>query len=338
MTTTLPSSIVALPRTSSLCRWASGVLSTLVLLVVMGVPAFAEGGAGDAKASTFPWETNYDVAKKKASASGKDIFIHFTGSDWCHYCKVMDEKVFSDATFQKEATKHFVFLYLDFPDSDKAAKERVVDPRVNEQLRQEFLVEGFPTFVMTSADGSPYSIGNYQGGAVSAFLKTLGAHHANGRRIKPLLLAGEKKVTLPILKSSVVALRNSQFFEYPPYAWVHKAIRRLDPKNQNGLLTHVLAFEEANQLFDFLDAKNWVGVERVLTRGKHMSDETFFGGAFRLAVQYKCMGQIATSRQWIQRLQAKPRVRSNKAMQTAITKLKAELDAMAKTPAAAPGG
>ena len=314
-----------------------GCVFALLLSVGAGRSAHAEGG----RATTFPWETNYEVAKKKARASGKDIFMHFTGSDWCHYCKVMDEKIFSDATFQQEATKHFVFLYLDFPDSDKDARERVVDTRVNESLRQNFLVEGFPTLVLTTDDGSPYGIGNYQGGTVASFLKTLGSLHANGQRIKPLLRARER-ATLPVLKTAVPALRNSQFFEYPPYAWVQKVVRRVDPKNQHGVLTHVLAFEEAGQLYDFLDAKNWVGVEGALTRAKHMSDETYFSGAFRLALQYKAMGQLAASRQWIKRLQAKPRVRANKAMQGAIAKLTKELNAMAaSTPAAragAPGG
>lgn len=116
-------------------------------------PAMAESG----------WTSDYAAAKAEAAKSGKNLLLVFTGSDWCPPCKMMHQTVFSKEEFIKEAGKNFVLVDLDFP------RTKQLDPAVkkqNEELLKQYGVQGFPTMVLTTADGTPYSmdVGGVQGG------------------------------------------------------------------------------------------------------------------------------------------------------------------------------
>lgn len=84
------------------------------------------------------WYTDMEEAKKVAAATGKLILIDFY-TDWCHWCKVLDEKVFPTEKF-KEQSKHFVFVKID-------AEKR-------EDISGPFKITGYPTAIITKADGT----------------------------------------------------------------------------------------------------------------------------------------------------------------------------------------
>jgi thiol-disulfide isomerase/thioredoxin len=116
------------------------------------------------------WMTDFDAAKKKAAAEGKDLFINFTGSDWCGWCIRLDKEVFSQKLFVYEAQKRFVFVYLDFP---KNIKQSDALKAQNEKLAQVYGVEGFPTIVLATADGRPYAKTGYEEGGPLVYLRHL---------------------------------------------------------------------------------------------------------------------------------------------------------------------
>ena len=49
------------------------------------------------------WITDFESAKSKAGREGRDLFINFSGSDWCGWCKLLDREVFSRAEFVQKA-------------------------------------------------------------------------------------------------------------------------------------------------------------------------------------------------------------------------------------------
>lgn len=108
------------------------------------------------------WIENFDIAKAKAQAQGKDLLIDFTGSDWCIWCIRLDKQVFSQAYFKKEAPKDFVFVKLDFPQNKKQPKEIVAqNNRLRNEYSQKYGFEGYPTIYLADAQGKPYAKSGY---------------------------------------------------------------------------------------------------------------------------------------------------------------------------------
>ena len=73
---------------------------------------------------------DFVVASAKAAAEDKDLFIDFSGSDWCIWCQRLDGEVLSQEAFVEGATDDFVFVLLDFPRGPEA-RSRVEDPEGN---------------------------------------------------------------------------------------------------------------------------------------------------------------------------------------------------------------
>jgi thiol:disulfide interchange protein len=66
-------------------------------------------------APTEGWLTDHDKALAKARAEHKNVFVEFTGSDWCPPCIFMKKNVFSKKEFIDPASKNFVLLEIDLP-------------------------------------------------------------------------------------------------------------------------------------------------------------------------------------------------------------------------------
>ncbi|MGD9611604.1 MAG: thioredoxin family protein [Kiritimatiellia bacterium] len=111
-------------------------------------PAYKAAIAG---AVPGEWTMDLDAAKALAAETGLPLFLNFTGSDWCGWCRLMDKQVFSQAAWQAYAKEHFILVWLDFP-QDKTLVPEAFAAR-NQQLLQEFEIGGFPTFVLLDADG-----------------------------------------------------------------------------------------------------------------------------------------------------------------------------------------
>ncbi|MFK7819578.1 MAG: thioredoxin fold domain-containing protein [Planctomycetaceae bacterium] len=140
--------------------------ATITLLLFATFPAI---GFSQAK-----WLDNVSKAMKQARAQDKDLLLNFTGSDWCHWCEVLEEEVFSDQQFGKKASEEFVFVTLDFPvDQSKQ------DPwlaKQNHEWMQRLAVDGFPTVVLLDAEGRPYAKTGYQKGGPKPYLAMLNKH------------------------------------------------------------------------------------------------------------------------------------------------------------------
>jgi protein disulfide-isomerase len=114
------------------------------------------------------WLTDLAAAKAAAKEQKKVILADFTGSDWCGWCKKLKADVFEQQEFQDWASKHVVLLEVDFPRTIQQPEEL---KRQNEQLKEQFKPEGYPTIVFLDADGKEVGrIGGYVKGGPAAFI------------------------------------------------------------------------------------------------------------------------------------------------------------------------
>lgn len=105
-------------------------------------------GAKAGKCEKQLWTEDIEAAFKVAAAEKKQVFIDFTGSDWCYWCILADKNIFSTKEWA-DFSSAMVCLKVDFPknnrpDAEVAAKRRA--------LAKEFKVRGYPTFVLASPE------------------------------------------------------------------------------------------------------------------------------------------------------------------------------------------
>lgn len=119
-------------------------------LIVGGLIAMAPAFAAE-------WMTDLDAARGKAAAKGKTVLVDFTGSDWCHWCVVLREKVLDTPEFEAYAQPRFVLAEIDVPNNpaDPALRER------NNEICKQYHVTSFPTLMVLDARGTV--LGGVQG-------------------------------------------------------------------------------------------------------------------------------------------------------------------------------
>jgi thioredoxin-related protein len=98
------------------------------------------------------WLRNLDDAKRIAADEHKDLFVNFTGLEWCGHCMDLDREVLSRPEFRAAANR-FVLVDLDFPShrSKLGALKESYDAWV-----KQYLIHGYPTVVLMDAAGRPY--------------------------------------------------------------------------------------------------------------------------------------------------------------------------------------
>jgi protein disulfide-isomerase len=251
------------------------------LLASIIVPFVAEAE------SRLPWMTNYESAVAQAKASNKPLLLFFTGSDWCGWCKKLENEALNTEEFYNLAGDKFIFVMLDFP------MNKPTDPRIQEQnkrLQQKYDIKGYPTIVILSKDEQQIgSVGYRPGGGASyaqnllrmvsdfsqykqkvaeADKNKLSARELKGVYLKACELGREdemRKLTLIGLKSEekpfflIERLRllgsEGQIHDAEAQA-LKKEILVLDPRNDKGL-QYEMAVIEFDAFLDEMAKENY---------------------------------------------------------------------------------
>lgn len=118
-------------------------------LVLLVAAVFAFFIPPSAKAESG-WLNDYKKAQQEAKATDKFLLLDFTGSDWCGWCKKFDKEILSQSRFKDYARGNLVLLEVDFP---RAKPQSAELRKQNQELAQQYQVEGFPTIVVLNRDG-----------------------------------------------------------------------------------------------------------------------------------------------------------------------------------------
>ena len=97
------------------------------------------------------WTMDLDAAKELAAEKQLPILLDFSGSDWCGWCKVMEENVFTKPEWKAYAQENLVMVFIDFPNDKSLVPEKYV--KRNDGLKNEYGVRGYPSFVVLDDDG-----------------------------------------------------------------------------------------------------------------------------------------------------------------------------------------
>ncbi len=126
-----------------------------------------------ASAADLNWQTDVPKALAQAKTENKLVLLDFTGSDWCIWCKKLDEDTFAKSEFADYAKKKLVLVQLDFPNAKPQSDDL---KKANKALQEKFKVEGFPTLVALKPDGSEaWRVEGYLEGGPKALIEKLDA-------------------------------------------------------------------------------------------------------------------------------------------------------------------
>ena len=104
-----------------------------------------------ASAADLKWQTDLPKALAQAKTEKKLVFIDFTGSDWCIWCKKLDEDTFAKPEFADYAGKNLVLVQLDYPNSKPQSDDL---KKANKALSDKYNIQGFPTLIALKPDGT----------------------------------------------------------------------------------------------------------------------------------------------------------------------------------------
>jgi protein disulfide-isomerase len=115
-------------------------LALTLTLTLLSSAALAEDG----------WLIDYNRALAESKSSGKPLLIDFTGSDWCTWCRMLDQRVFAKKDFKDWAVDKVVLLKLDFP-SDNTQPEAM--KKLNKSLAERYKIRAYPSVLVIDAEG-----------------------------------------------------------------------------------------------------------------------------------------------------------------------------------------
>lgn len=98
------------------------------------------------------WTMDFEAARKVAKEKKLPIFINFTGSDWCVWCKHMEKEIFSKQDWKDYAKDSLLMVWVDFPKNKKLVPQKY--QKRNQQLAQFFEVTAYPSYIVLDDDGT----------------------------------------------------------------------------------------------------------------------------------------------------------------------------------------
>jgi hypothetical protein len=116
------------------------------------------------------WVAEYRSAVERAASSNRPVFLFFTGSNWCTWCKKLEGEILETTLFRNYAAKKLVLLKLDFPRGVQQPEWMIAQ---NQALSKKYRVTGYPTVVMLSPTGKFLANLGYAPGGPVPFVAAL---------------------------------------------------------------------------------------------------------------------------------------------------------------------
>ncbi len=216
--------------------------------------------AASARAEEGLWTSDFTAAKAKAKAENKLLLLDFTGSDWCVWCKKLHAEVFDLDAFKNEAPKKFVLVELDFPNAKEipaATREQ------NEKLKNEFQIRGYPTIMITDAEGKAVARTGYKAGGAEKYMESLNGYVTAHGKIVALQgkLGASKGIERAKMLDEIVTLQESLGTESEDSTKYAAEILTLDADGKAGLKGKYTVKKMLDEAKEQMAAKNFDGAK-----------------------------------------------------------------------------
>ena len=123
-------------------------------------------------AAGFEWITDYPRALTRARAERRNVFLFFTGSDWCGWCKRLEEEILTKSEFKNYAKEKLILVKLDFP---RQIEQSEALQNQNRTLAAQYGIKGYPTVIVLDPAARAVKQLGYQEGGPGPFVSALRA-------------------------------------------------------------------------------------------------------------------------------------------------------------------
>jgi len=118
---------------------------------------------GSQESTKLVWLNSVDEALEQAKKRNLPVMVVFSGSDWCGWCKRLDQEVFQQQEFKDYAKDSVICVLLDTPRSQLSNKP-------HQALMEKYGVQGYPSVIVLDKEGTQIGKGGYVRGGPSAFI------------------------------------------------------------------------------------------------------------------------------------------------------------------------
>lgn len=185
------------------------------------------------------WHTDLEPALDAAREADKELFVYFTGSDWCKYCILLDKEVFGEA-YLDQLSERYVLVKLDFPDPQgetyRAMSKDLL--RRNYAHKAAFGVNGQPVILIMTPERWVAGRLGYMPGGVPAFERQLGTIESSKEEILGAYatLHGSGDQEPMTLLAAAYRLNNHPFLRAEDRQRIHEIVRDHDPDDSRNVL------------------------------------------------------------------------------------------------------
>ncbi len=148
--------ILSCSQDQSQADTAGQAVSTSVGAPVAAAAEMSGNGSISAEPNENGWYTSWDAGLAAAKTQNRPVIVDFY-TDWCQWCKVMDEKTFSDPSIQKKFADGWVMIKVN-AENDKATGTYKGATLTYSELARKFGVTGYPSYGFIDREGNPVNI------------------------------------------------------------------------------------------------------------------------------------------------------------------------------------
>ena len=179
---------------------------------------------------------DFEAAKKKAASEKKDLLIDFTGSDWCPPCQDLSSRILSLESFKTGAEANYILVELDFPRTEAGlAKVSQETQAQNRELATAYNIKGFPTILLTDAQGRPYGQTGHRPGTPEEYLAHLAELQKNKTTRDEAFANAESAEGVDKARALYMGLKTVPEDHHSHYVSIIDSIKENDPEDALGM-------------------------------------------------------------------------------------------------------
>ena len=174
-------------------------------------------------------------AVSAAKTKGCNIFVDFTGTDWCTACIHLRNKIVNSTEFEAAFGDKFVLVPVDFPRTPElVAKISDEEKKEREALLVSYKIEGLPGVVLMDSEGLPFEVINGTRRTPADYIPLVQAGLDKLAARDAALKQAAGKTGLERARALDAALKTLPEVCRDKYAAVIAEINSLDPENTLG--------------------------------------------------------------------------------------------------------